>query len=322
MALTTPRVTAAEGAVVQGIEGRRMHAPSVIVHVLLLLGLLTSLGFLAILLVDVFSRGWTVYADRGAEFVTSGLSRSAEQAGIWQGIWGSAIIAAVVVFVAFPLGIATAVWLEEYARDNRFTRFINLNIRNLAGVPSVVYGILGLALFVKLFGIDRGSGGGFTGGRSVLSAGLTISILVLPIVVITTAESLRAVPQALREGAYGVGATRWEVVRTMVLPNAAPGILTGTVLTISRAVGETAPLILVGAVAGSGFLGGAANQSFSDQLRGDFTALPMLVYGWAKMPQDVFRNELAPAAIIALLVFTLIANAIAIILRNRYEKRW
>ena len=321
MAVTTPRVTVAEGAVARALQGKRVHVPSAILQVLLLLGLLTSLGFLAILLVDVFSQGYTVYTDRGLDFVTSGLSRDASQAGIWQGIWGSAMIAAIVILLAFPLGIATAVWLEEYARDNRFTRFISLNIRNLAGVPSVVYGILGLALFVKLFGIDRG-GSGFTGGRSVISGGLTMAVLVLPIVVITTAEALRAVPQALREGAYGVGATRWEVVRTMVLPNAVPGILTGTVLSISRAVGETAPLIVVGAVTGGGFLAGAQNQGFTDQLKGDFTALPMIVFGWAKQPTDIWRDSLAPAAIIALLIFTLSANAIAIVLRNRYERRW
>ena len=321
MAVTTPRVTVAEGAVARALQGKRVHVPSAILQVLLLLGLLTSLGFLAILLVDVFSQGYTVYTDRGLDFVTSGLSRDASQAGIWQGIWGSAMIAVIVILLAFPLGIATAVWLEEYARDNRFTRFISLNIRNLAGVPSVVYGILGLALFVKLFGIDRG-GSGFTGGRSVISGGLTMAVLVLPIVVITTAEALRAVPQALREGAYGVGATRWEVVRTMVLPNAVPGILTGTVLSISRAVGETAPLIVVGAVTGGGFLAGAQNQGFTDQLKGDFTALPMIVFGWAKQPTDIWRDSLAPAAIIALLIFTLSANAIAIVLRNRYERRW
>jgi len=321
VAVTTPRVTVAEGAVARALQGKRVHVPSAILQVLLLLGLLTSLGFLAILLVDVFSQGYTVYTDRGLDFVTSGLSRDASQAGIWQGIWGSAMIAVIVILLAFPLGIATAVWLEEYARDNRFTRFISLNIRNLAGVPSVVYGILGLALFVKLFGIDRG-GSGFTGGRSVISGGLTMAVLVLPIVVITTAEALRAVPQALREGAYGVGATRWEVVRTMVLPNAVPGILTGTVLSISRAVGETAPLIVVGAVTGGGFLAGAQNQGFTDQLKGDFTALPMIVFGWAKQPTDIWRDSLAPAAIIALLIFTLSANAIAIVLRNRYERRW
>jgi len=320
--LTTPKVTAAEGAVASSLQGRRVHLPSVVLQILLLLGLLISLGFLAIMLADVFSRGWSVYTDRGADFVTSGLSRNPEQAGIWQGLWGSTMIAIIVLLFAFPLGIATAIWLEEYAPSNRLTRFINLNIRNLAGVPSVVYGILGLALFVKLFGIDRGPGGGFTGGRSVISGGLTIAILVLPIVIITTAEALRAVPQTLREGAYGVGATRWDVVRTTVLPNAFPGILTGMLLSLSRAVGETAPLIVVGAVTGGGFLAAGSDTGVTDQLRGDFTALPMIVYGWAKQPADVWRDSLAPAAIIGLLVFTLAANAIAIVLRNRFEKRW
>jgi phosphate transport system permease protein len=303
------------------ITGRRIDGAGTTFQILLLVALIVSLGFLAILLVSIFTDGWAVYSERGTDFLTSGLSRSADRAGVWQGIFGSLVIGAFVVVVAFPLGIATAVYLEEYAPESRLTRFIDVNIRNLAGVPSVVYGLLGLAVFVKYLGDDLTSGGGITGGRSLISAGLTLAILVLPLVIITTAEALRAVPRALREGGYGVGATRWDVVRTLVLPNAAPGILTGTVLALSRALGETAPLILIGAIGGRGFLA-EGDAGFVEQLRGSFTALPMIVFGWAKDPSEDFRSSLTPSAIMALLVITLIANSVAIVLRNRYERRW
>ena len=167
--------------------------------------------------------------------------------------------------VAFPLGICAAVYLAEYARDNWLTRFININIRNLAGVPSIVYGLLGLFLFVDKFG-------GFTGGRSVIAGGLTLACLVLPIVIITSVEALRAVPDSIREAAYGVGATKWEMIRHHVLPVAAPGILTGTMLSTARALGEAAPIILVGATTGLLTFG---DQTFVDRLQGAFTALPV-----------------------------------------------
>jgi phosphate transport system permease protein len=191
-------------------------------------------------------------------------------------------------------------------------RFININVRNLAGVPSVVYGLLGLVLFVKLLG-------GVTGGRSVMSAGITLAILVLPIVIITSAEALRAVPNSIREAGYGVGATKWEVTRSHVLPSAAPGILTGTVLSLSRAIGETAPLLMVGAV--SGFFAVSAD-GLVERLQSQFTALPVIVYNWSRLPDPGFREDLVPAAIVILLVLTLSANAVAILLRNRYDRKW
>jgi phosphate transport system permease protein len=210
------------------------------------------------------------------------------------------------------LGIGAAIYLEEYAADTRLNRFINVNVRNLAGVPSVVFGLLGLALFVNLLG-------DVTGGRSVMSAGITLAILVLPIVIITSAEALRAVPNSIREAGYGVGATKWEVIRSHVLPSAAPGILTGTVLSLSRAIGETAPLLMVGAV--SGFFAVNAD-GFIERLQSQFTALPVLVYNWSRLPEPGFRQDLVPAAIVVLLVLTLTANAIAILLRNRYDRKW
>jgi phosphate transport system permease protein len=293
------------------LSARKRDVRGLTFQVLLLLSLVVCLGLLVQIVVNVVSDGWGTLSDRGTEFLSSDLSRLPSRAGVWQGIVGSLFLAAFVVVVAFPLGIATAVYLEEYAPQNRLTRFINLNIRNLAGVPSVVYGLLGLAVFVKL-------AEDFTGGRSLISGGLTLAILVLPIVIITSAEALRAVPDAYREGGYGLGATRSDVVRTLVLPNAAPGILTGTVLALSRALGETAPLILVGAFFGTYF--STPNQGVWDQLHGTYTALPMIVFQWAGESKAEFKTALAPAAIIVLLGVTLLCNLIAVLLRARYER--
>lgn len=282
-------------------------------QLLLLASLLLTLAILAALVVDVVLRGWTTYGERGADFLTSPLSTRSAQAGIVQGITGTTLIAVLVALTAFPLGVMTAVYLEEYAPDNRLSRIININIRNLAGVPSVVYGLLGLAVFVPLV---QGLAGGT--GRNIISASITLGVLVLPIVIITAAEAIRAVPRALREGGYGVGASRWEVTSRLVLPAAGPGILTGTVLALSRALGETAPLVVIGA---SSTYFSTGDQSFFESLFGSFTALPMIVFGWSTRPQDEFR-ALTAAAIIALLVVTLAANAVAILLRNRYERTW
>jgi phosphate transport system permease protein len=266
----------------------------------------------------VFADGSGTLADRGTDFLTSDLSTSPSRAGVAQAIKGSLLLAAFVSVVAFPLGIATAIYLEEYARDTRVTRLMRLNIRNLAGVPSVVYGLLGLTVFVKLLGSDMADGEGLTGGRSLLSGGLTLAILVLPVVIITASEALRSVPAILREGAYGLGATQWEVVRTVVVPNAFAGILTGTVLALSRALGETAPLILTGAFLGNFFR--TPNQSVVETFRGDYTALPMVIFNWAGEAKKDFKLELAPAAIIVLLAITLLCNTTAVILRARYER--
>ena len=293
------------------LQGRRVHLSSVLFQGALLLALLLCLSALVTLLADVASKGLPVLSERGMEFIRAPLSSAAARAGVYQGIIGSLLLMLFVVVFAFPMGIAAAIYLEEYAADTRVNRFINVNIRNLAGVPSIVYGLLGLAIFVKLLG-------GVTGGRSVISEGITLAILVLPIVIITSAEALRAVPYSIREAGYGVGATRWEVIRSHVLPSAAPGILTGTVLSLSRALGETAPLILVGAV--TGFLA-TGQQTFVEQLQGRFTSLPTIIFSWARQPSADFR-ELTSAAIVVLLLLILTANAAAIFLRNRYERKW
>jgi len=298
--------------VAKQLRRRRRDFLSTAFESLLVLALMIALLILVVLLVDVVRDGISVFTERGGEFMRGRLSVvTASAAGVGQGIVGSLLLTVFVVIVAFPLGIAAAVYLEEFADDNRFNRFISVNIRNLAGVPSIVYGLLGLAIFVKLLV-------GFTGGRTVLAGGLTLAVLVLPIVIITASEALRAVPASIREAGYGVGATRWEVIRSHVLPSAAPGILTGTVLSLSRAIGETAPLLLVGAVTGFLATGGA---NLYHQIYGGYTALPVVIYRWASLPSADFR-ALTSAAIIVLLALTLTANAVAIILRNRYERKW
>lgn len=309
---STPRAQAMTGAeaVRRAIEGGRTDWRSVAFHVLLVLLLVLTLGILAWLLTVVFVNGIPVLAERGTDFLTSPLASRAEQAGVGQAIVGSLYLMLFVALLSFPLGIGAAVYLEEYARDSWFTRLINTIVRNLAGVPSIVYGLLGLAVFVVALR-------DFTGGRSLLSGGLTMAILVLPIVIITSAEALRAVPGAIREAAFGVGATRWEVVRSHVLPYAAPGILTGTILSMARAFGETAPLILVGAVVG-GF--NVEYDSVIGTLQGRYTGLPTVVYDWARKPPTFSGNVYA--AIVVLIVVLLLVNALAIYLRNRFERRW
>lgn len=291
-------------------RSRRDWAGSVF-KVAILGSLLLALVVLAILAGTIVMDSLPVWRERGFGFVTAPLSPRAEATGVWLAIKGTLIICAFVMVVAFPLGIAAAVWLEEYAGDRRWARLVSLNIRNLAGVPSIVYGLLGLAVFVKALG-------GATGGRTVVAAGLTLSALVLPIIVITAGEALRAVPASFRDGAYALGATRWEVVRHHVLPSAGPGILTGTVLSISRAAGEAAPLVLVGAVS---LFYSTGNQGAVEQLFGAFTALPMVIFGWARQPGPDWA-ALTAAASLVLLLLVLALNSVAIWLRNRFEHKY
>jgi phosphate transport system permease protein len=220
-----------------------------------------------------------------------------------------------VVVIAFPLGIGAAVYIEEYARDTRLTRFINANIRNLAGVPSIVYGLLALGLFVYQFDL----------GQSIAAAGLTLALLILPIVIVATRESIRAVPKAIREAAYGLGATRWEVTKDHVLPYSTGGILTGMILGLSRAIGETAPIITIGALSFIAFLPQSPVQtefpfvSFH-WLKDPFTAMPIQMFNWVSRPDQAFQANAAAAGAI-LLGMTLIMNALAIWIRYRFRKK-
>lgn len=302
-------------AVRSALRGRRFKGGEAAFQGFLLLTLLLSLAVLVTLLARVLVDGLSVLTERGLGFVTGSLSSLPEIAGPWQGIVGSLKLMLFVVVLAIPLGVGAAVYMEEYARDTRITRFLNANIRNLAGVPSIIYGILGLAVFVEA--LKSITGPGSVQGRSLISGGLTLSILVLPIVIITTAEAMRAVPLSIREAGYSVGATRWEVIRSHVLPYAAPGIFTGTIISVARAIGEAAPLIMVGAV--TGFLGG--NVEFFESFQRQFTALPIVIFQWARYPNPGFR-AITAAAIIVLMVVLLLLNITAILLRNRYERKW
>jgi phosphate transport system permease protein len=220
-------------------------------------------------------------------------------------LYGTLWVISLTILIAFPIGVGAAIYLEEYAPKNRWTRILQVNISNLAGVPSVVYGLLGLGVFVELMNI----------GRVVLAGALTMALLSLPVIIIAGQEALRAVPLSLRQAAYGVGATRWQVVRHHVLPAAMPGILTGTILSISRAIGETAPLLVVGAAL---FLTSKPSGVFDS-----YSALPIQIYQWTSRPQEEFR-VVAAAGIIVLLIMLLLMNSIAIVLRQRFSNkaRW
>ncbi len=266
---------------------------------LCLLATALAIGVLAVLLVDMTREG---IGRLSWDFINSFPSRKPEQAGIKAALFGTLWLMGLTAAFAVPIGIGAALYLEEYASRNWLNRIIQTNIANLAGVPSIVYGILGLALFVRTMSL----------GRSVLAGSLTMALLVLPIVIIASQEALRAVPSSLREAAYGVGASRWQVVFHQVLPAAMPGILTGIILALSRAIGEAAPLIMIGALAFVPFVPHSPMDGF--------TVLPIQIFNWASRPQAAFGKD-AAAAIIVLLAVLLSMNAIAIILRNRFQSR-
>ena len=298
------------------LTGRTRDVRGRIFQAALLGTLLLSLAVLVALLASTLVDAWPVVTERGWDFVRNDTSSLASRTGVWQGLVGSLILAGFVAVVALPIGIASAVYLQEYARDTRLNRLLIANVRNLAGVPSIVFGILGLVVFVQAL---RGLTGPDSYGRSYLAGGLTLSVLVMPIVILVTMEALRAVPASIREAAYGVGATRWEVVRSHVLPYAAPGIFTGAILSLARAFGETAPLLLVGAV--TGYISTPGGRGVFEILQGPYTALPTQIYAWSKLPGEDWQ-AVAAAAIIVLLVAILAVNFAAILLRNRYERKW
>jgi phosphate transport system permease protein len=262
---------------------------------------------------DLIFKSWIT-----PSFITSPQSSNAFNAGVRTAILGSLWTIFIAIIFSFPIGIGAAIYLEEYAQDNFINRVIQTNINNLAGVPSIIYGILGLALFVRVLNyVTSGAAFGYgdpavANGRTILSAGLTLGLLILPLIIINAKEAIKAVPNALRQASYGMGATRWQTIWNHVLPSALPGILTGTIMAISRAIGETAPLVVVGA---STFITFDPDGPFSK-----FTTLPIQIYQWTARPQDVFRN-IAAGAILVLLVMLLSMNAIAVFLRNRYSRR-
>ncbi len=259
-----------------------------------------ALVTLAILLYRIITQGIDYL---NIDFLTNFASRFADKAGIKAALVGSLWLMAVVAPVSIILGVGTAIYLEEYAKKNKINDFIRMNISNLAGVPSIVFGLLGLTIFVRMLGL----------GKSVLAAGFTMSLLILPVIIVAAQEAIRAVPNEQREASYGMGATKWQTILRVVLPAAIPGILTGSILALSRAIGETAPLVVLGIPVILQFL----PNSFLSQ----FTALPMQIYDWAKRPQEAFQY-VAAAGILVLMTVLLLMNSIAIFIRNKFQKRY
>ena len=255
---------------------------------------------LGVLLYRIFSQGFG-YLD--LQFLQSLPSRKPENAGVYAALIGTMWLMAVVAPVSLLLGVGTAIYLEEYAKDNWITNFIKVNISNLAGVPSIVFGLLGLTVFVRALAL----------GTSVLAAGLTMSLLVLPVIIVASQEAIRAVPNQLREASFGLGATKWQTIVRIVLPAAIPGILTGAILALSRAIGETAPLVVLGMPLFLAFLPRTVLDSM--------TVLPLQIYNWTSRPQAEF-HALAAAGIIVLLFMLIVMNSIAVLIRNKFQKRY
>lgn len=309
------------GSTEQGYESRlsRRHRYGRVFAAVCLVSTWFGIAVLAVLLIGVFVQafGWLNWG-----FLTSYDSRFPERAGILAAIWGSFWLILFTAAITVPIGVGAALYLEEFAPEGRLTRLIQVNLANLAGVPSIVYGILGLTLFVRFLDL----------GRSVISGALTLSLLILPVVIVAAQEALRAVPSSLRRASLALGATEWQTVRHQVLPAALPGILTGVILAISRAIGETAPLVMLGALTYLAFTPGDIETPAQLVTKADglgkvpldmFTALPIQIFNWASLPQSEFQH-VAAAGIVVLLTVLLLLNAAAIIIRNKYQKsaRW
>ena len=279
------------------LRGRRWLGNAAVV--LFFLSTLVGLATLAALIIDVLIDGlpWIDW-----DFLSTYPYRRPEDAGLRSALFGTLWVGGLTALFTFPIGTATAIYLEEYAPRNRLTQLIEVNISNLAGVPSIVYGLLGLALFVQFMAM----------GRSVLAGALTLSLLVLPIVILASREAIRAVPDTYRQAGYALGADQWQVIKGIVLPSALPGLLTGTILALSRAIGEAAPIIVIAAVVFITFVPATPLDRF--------TVLPVQIYNWVNRPQPEFQS-LAAAGIIVLLVMLLSMNAAAVYIRNRFQKR-
>jgi phosphate transport system permease protein len=271
--------------------------------VVLFVGTIVGVIALATLIWTILDNGWArLIADPGA-FLSNYVSRLPARAGIRAALVGSAYLMALTALFCFPIGVGAAIYLEEFAPRNRLTNFVEANIANLAGVPSVVYGLLGLGIFARFLGM----------GPSLLAGALTLAVMSLPVIIVAGREAIRAVPEEIRLGAYALGATKWQTVRRQVLPAALPGTLTGTILALSRAIGETAPLLVIGLP--------IVIFSLPNDVRDPVSALPLLIFDWTSRPQPAFA-EAAAAASIVLLALLLAMNAVAIFLRNRYTIRW
>ena len=307
--VTDSQRSATRTQVHQAITQQNRHLPSIVLSVTLLIAVTFTLLTLFSLLARIVTQAIPAFSERGASFLSGTIGSEPDKVGIWPGLFGSFAIGVGVLLIAVPLGIGAAIYLEEYAEQNRLNRFVVVNIRNLAGVPAVIYGVLGLIIFVGWLKP-------VTNGGTVVAAALTLAILVLPVVIITSMEAIRAVPMGLRDAGYGVGASRWEVTRDHVVPYAMPGILTGTVLALARALGEAAPLIMIGAITG---------LLPETSLSGKFTAIPMLIYSWSGRPDSSEGNigwsNAAAGAGLVLLALVLVFNIIGIFLRNHFEAK-
>ncbi|MFI5135230.1 MAG: phosphate ABC transporter permease PstA [Chitinophagales bacterium] len=280
------------------IHAAKQRVKNILFKAIAIVGLLFALCVLVLLLVNVVQNGLSRI---NIAFITSYPSRHPDQAGIVAGLVGSLYMVILTAIMAIPIGIGAAIYLEEYGRKNWLGRLIEINIANLAGVPSIVYGLLGLGLFVRWMALDR----------SILAGAMTMSLLIMPVIIISTREAIRAVPNGIREASYAVGATKWQTIWHHLLPVSFPSILTGIILAISRAIGETAPLITIGALTYVTFL--------PNNLKSSFTILPIQIFNWVSRPQQGFHQD-AAAGIIVLLAVTLLLNSVAIILRNRFSK--
>jgi phosphate transport system permease protein len=283
------------------------HFKGTILTILGWFSIVFGLGILVVLIFDVINKATGIFTGGTNwltwEFFNNFDSRFPERAGAKAAIVGTLYTISLTILFAFPLGVAAAIYLEEYARDNWFSKLVEINISNLAAVPSIIYGLLGLQVFARWLFL----------GRSIITGALTLALLVVPIIIVASRESIRAVPLSLRQASYALGATRWQTVWHVVLPQSIGGILTGSILAVSRAIGETAPLITIGALTFVPFL----PRSLFDV----FTVLPIQIFNWTSRPNDDFR-ALAAAGILVLLAILLTINALAIYLRNRYQKRY
>lgn len=282
---------------------RRMNGRMVVNTIfksLFLLATLAALLALVILMYQIVTQG---IGHLSFSFLTNFASRFPDQAGVKAALIGSVWLMAVVAPTSIILGVGSALYLEEYAKQNRITTFIRMNISNLAGVPSVVFGLLGLTIFVRALAL----------GNSILAAGFTMSLLILPVIIVASQEAIRSVPGELRDASYGMGATKWQTIVKIILPAAIPGILTGSILALSRAIGETAPLIVIGVPVIIQFLPAGVMDTF--------TALPMQIYDWSSRPQPEFQ-QVAAAGIMVLMVVLLLMNSVAVFIRNKFEKRY
>lgn len=302
MAVSTPAAVSRRALADLG-RPRERRAKEAAAHAVVVV--CTGVGILcvALLLVDILRDG---IPRLDADFLTHYASRHPERFGVLSSLTGTLSLMVLVALFSFPVGVGAALYLQEFAPDNRFTRLLQVNIANLAGVPSVVYGLLAAGVFVSLLGF----------GRSLFSGAMALSLLILPVIIVASREALRAVPTSIREAGLALGATPWQVTSRQVLPMAMPGVLTGTILALSRAIGEAAPVLVAGAV----FSRRATNEPW--KMGEAFAAMPVQIFDLVKRPQHAFQIEVAAAGIVVLLGALLLMNAVAIVLRNRHARRW